>query len=370
METAVRKKVHWGLLIGAGIPAILIILFYLLKDNTRLMDAWVFQVLGPAEQFLGRMWSVVPVSGMEILLTVFLLGNVVWLIRAAVWAMKRRSGREFLFQLLALAVVWLWLWCAFCWMWNAAYHTSTFAQRSGMETAPYSVEQLTVVTKYFAENAARLSSQVSRDEGGHFNENLPSCFQNGVAIYENLTREFPCLFMKSVEAKPLVCSHLQSMLGFTGVYFPLTGEANVNVDAPACLVPATIAHEMAHQRMVSSELEANFIGIAACVTSDDPTFQYSGYLLGLLQLCNALYSVDAEAWNEIAQGNFTRELAADWNDNNTFWAALESPVEAAAGQAYDSFLKENGQELGMRSYGACVDLLVAYFQPMAEKETA
>ena len=38
-----------------------------------------------------------------------------------------------------------------------------------------------------------------------------------------------------------------------------------------------------------------------------------------------------------------------------------SPVEETAGQVYDSFLKGNGQKLGMRSYGACVDLLVAYF---------
>ena len=63
-------------------------------------------------------------------------------------------------------------------------------------------------------------------------------------------------------------------MGFTGVYFPFTGEANVNVDAPACLVPATIAHEMSHQRMVFSELEANFVGIAAAVSCGDPVFQY------------------------------------------------------------------------------------------------
>ena len=51
----------------------------------------------------------------------------------------------------------------------------------------------------------------------------------------------------------------------------------------------------------------------------------------------------------------------DWNDNNVYWQELESPVEQAAEQAYDSFLKGNGQELGMRSYGACVDLLVTYY---------
>ena len=36
-------------------------------------------------------------------------------------------------------------------------------------------------------------------------------------------------------------------------------------------------------------------------------------------------------------------------------------VEETAEQVYDSFLKGNDQELGIRSYGACVDLLVAYF---------
>ena len=68
----------------------------------------------------------------------------------------------------------------------------------------------------------------------------------------------------------------------------------MNVDAPSCLLPATIAHEMAHQRMVAAEQEANFVGIAASVTSGDPVYVYSGYLMGLIQLCNALYPVDPE----------------------------------------------------------------------------
>ena len=135
----------------------------------------------------------------------------------------------------------------------------------------------------------------------------------------------------------------------------------MNIDAPACMIPATVAHEMAHQRMTASEQEANFVGIAAAVSSGDPVFQYSGYLFGLVQLCNALYPAAPEAWREITGTYFTQELANDWNANNAYWAELSSPVEDAAGQVYDSFLKGNDQELGMRSYGACVDLLVTYF---------
>ena len=221
------------------------------------------------------------------------------------------------------------------------------------------------MTRYFAQNAARLAGQVPRDGEGHFAADRETVFQTGPEVYENLTREFPCLAMDSVRAKPIFFSRFQSRLGFTGMYFPFTGEANVNVDAPACLVPATIAHEMAHQRMVASELEANFVGIAACVTGEDVTYQYSGYLMGLIQLCNALYDVAPQTWQAIARSTFTAELSQDWQDNNQYWAAMRSPVEDRAEQVYDSFLKGNGQSLGIRSYGACVDLLVTYFGPAA-----
>ncbi|MGE4276804.1 MAG: DUF3810 domain-containing protein [Lawsonibacter sp.] len=364
METKVRRKVKIGAILAIGLPVLLTGLFYLLKDRRPLMDFWVYRVMAPLEQVLGRVWSILPISGMEVLIVLFLAGNVVWLALAVVLAVRQRRAGDVLRRILALAAVWLWVWCGFCWFWNAAYYSSTFTERSGLMTAPYSVEELAAVTRYFAQNAARLSGQVSRDGENHFAEPLDSCFERGVSVYETLAEEFPILAMKSVKAKPLLFSRLQSIFGFTGVYFPFTGESNVNVDAPACLVPATIAHEMSHQRMVSSELEANFVGIAACVTCGDAVFQYSGYLMGLIQLCNALYSVDAQAWQDIADQTFTPELATDWQDNNAYWAALESPVEDAAGQAYDSFLKGNGQELGMRSYGACVDLLVAYFGPM------
>lgn len=360
-----KKTVSWILPAALALPILLIGLFYLLRSSRKAMDAWVFGIMAPVEQAWGRVWSIVPFSVMELLIALFLLGNAAWLIRAIALLVKEKSFSLFVRRFAALGAAWLWLWCGMCWLWNAAYRASSFTQRSGLETAPYSVEELARVTVYFAQNAAGLSGQVARDNGGHFLLDMNGCLAQGTQVYEALTSEFPCLDMKSVRVKPLVCSRLQSMMGFTGMYFPFTGEANINVDAPACLIPATIAHEMAHQRMVASELEANFVGIAACTTCGDVTFQYSGYLMGLIQLCNALYSVSPDSWYAIAQAYFTPELSVDWRDNNAYWAALASPVEDAAGQVYDSFLKGNGQELGMRSYGACVDLLVAYYGPLA-----
>lgn len=350
---------RWG--VGLGLPLALIALFEVCKGDRERMDGWVFGVMAPVEQALGRLWSHLPFSAAEVLTALLLAGSALWLIRAVVLLVRRREGRAFLRRLLAFGGAVLWLLAAVCWMWNAAYYASNFSQRSGLATGGYTVEELSAVTAFFARQAAALSDQVPREENGSFSRDIEAFFHQGPQIYQNLTREFPCLEMESVQAKPLLCSRLQSILGFTGVYFPFTGEANVNVDAPACLIPATIAHEMSHQRMVALEDEANFVGIAACVTSEDPVFQYSGYLMGLIHLCNALYPVAPDLWYEIAGKYFTAELSTDWNDNNAYWAQRSSQVEETASELYDTFLKGNDQQLGIRSYGACVDLLVAYF---------
>ena len=365
METKkkpLRTPRLWLWLGSFTIPLALIILFETLKTSQDLMSTWVFGLMAPAERFLGRMWSVFPFSVAEVLAALFLAGCVIWLVRAMALVVRQKAPLPFLRRLSALGAAWLWLWAGLCWLGNAAYYTPTFAQREGLNTLPYSVEELAAVTEYFARQAAALAPQVPRDEEGHFAENLSECFDRGPRIYQNIAEEFPSLDIKPVKAKPLLFSRLQSILGFTGIYFPFTGEANVNTDAPACLVPSTIGHEMAHQRMVSSELEANFVGIAACTSCNDVVFQYSGYLMGLINLCNALYPVFPDAWREIAEQTFNRELATDWNDNNAYWAALESPAEDVAGDVYDSFLRSNDQELGIRSYGACVDLLVNYYR--------
>lgn len=364
METkkrAVKLNRAWFRLGAVTIPLALVILFHLLKDKQALMNGWVFGIMAPFERLCGQIWSVFPFSVAEVLTALFLAGCLVWLVRAVVLLFRQRRPLPFLRRLLALGSVWLWLWAGLCWLWNAAYYIPSFAQREGLEAAPCSVEELAAVTEYFARQAAALAPQTARDSGGHFAEKLSGCFDRGPELYRNIAREFPSLDIQAVKAKPLLCSRLQSILGFTGVYFPFTGEANVNVDAPACLVPATIGHEMAHQRMVASELEANFVGIAACTSSGDVVFQYSGYLLGLIQLCNALYSVSPDTWYEIAARTFSPELATDWADNNAYWTALDSPAEDVAGDMYDSFLKGNNQELGIHSYGACVDLLVQYY---------
>jgi hypothetical protein len=172
-------------------------------------------------------------------------------------------------------------------------------------------------------------------------------------------------------------SWLMSRTGYAGMYFALTGEANINIRAPGFLMPATVAHEHAHQLGIFAEEEANFAGILACVTSGNIVFEYAGYFKGLMYLLDALFEADSAAWVEI-RASLSDEVLWDWQHNYDYWqsqrrvetgvvfldtvlTAVTMTVSDAVDTIYDGFLRAQNQELGIRSYGACVDLLVEYF---------
>ena len=39
------------------VPVFLMLLFAQLRDNRAIMDGWVYGIMGPVEQMLGRLWS-------------------------------------------------------------------------------------------------------------------------------------------------------------------------------------------------------------------------------------------------------------------------------------------------------------------------
>ena len=348
-------------------PILLTALFYALKDDPARMEGWIRGYMAPVMQTVGTFWSIFPFSVAEVLAALFLTGSVVWVLRALVLLVRQRKPLAFFRRLLAFGCVLLWLWTLFCWTWNCTYYAPGFAEKNGLSKAPYTPEQLLATTVFFASQASALAGEVPRDEELNFALTLEECFARGQTCYDGLTGLFPELTLSPRQAKPLVCSRLQSILGYTGIYFPFTGEANVNVDQVTSLVPFTIAHEMAHQRMVASEQECNFLGVLACISSDDVAFRYSGYFMGTVYLINALHTLSPDLSREVLTQLLSDEFRVDWNENYQYWENLSSPVQEKAEQAmdqvYDSYLKSQGQTLGLMSYSACVDLLVNFFYP-------
>ena len=213
---------------------------------------------------------------------------------------------------------------------------------------------------YFTEKLAETAGQVRRDEDGVFAVPREEIFDQSPRVYDNLSQEFPFLARRDRKPKKMFFSRLFSAMNFTGFYSPYTGESNLNVDSPACLLPANIAHELAHQRGIASEQECNFLAIAAATSCGDIGYQYSGYLMGYIQLSNALYRADPERWAQRRE-QLPETVLADLRFHSDYWSQFRGLTASVSRSIYDSALKSYGQADGIQSYGTVVDLLIAYY---------
>ena len=280
-------------------------------------------------------------------------------VRRLITDQGRRGRVLYRFALTAVCAV-LTVYAGFSLLWGVNYYAESFQQQSGVYARESTPEELAQVTEYFARQLADCAGQVRRDENGLFAESRDDIFADSVRVFDGVCDAIPCLRMEDRVPKGVRFSTALSAMDFTGFYFPFTGEANLNIDSPACYLPSTIAHEMAHQRGIASEQECNFIAIAASTTADSAAYRYSGWLMGFTYLSNALYRADPEAWQAV-RVLLPDTVAADLRDNSAYWAAFEGPVNDAAQKVYDSFLKSSGDPRGTQSYGTVVDMLMAYY---------
>ena len=344
----------------AGLLAFL--LLFLAARTSRTLMNWVARrVTGPLKDAVGTLCGHTDASVAEVLCLALVAAAIFWLaslVRSLVT--ERRRAAVLARHVLVLACIALSIYAGFCLLWGVNYYTDSFQEQSGVYARESTPEELARVTEYFARQLAGCADQVQRDENGLFAESRADIFAHSVRVFDGIYDEFPCLVMEDRVPKWVRFSTALSAMDFTGFYFPFTGEANLNIDSPACYLPSTIAHEMAHQRGIASEQECNFIAIAASTTAQSPAYRYSGWLMGFTYLSNALYRADQEAWKQV-RVLLPDTVVADLRDNSAYWAEFEGPVNDAAQKVYDSFLKSSGESRGTQSYGTVVDMLMAYY---------
>jgi hypothetical protein len=149
-------------------------------------------------------------------------------------------------------------------------------------------------------------------------------------------------------------------LGLSGFYFPFTAEATVNAALPDAEVPFVAAHEMAHQRGIAPEDEANFQAFLACRESGLAAARYSGALGAFGLAWNALAAAAPDSARTMAPRLLEAGPRADRAAIRAFWARHEGIASHVAERVNHAYLRANAQRGGIASYGRSVDLLLAY----------
>lgn len=159
--------------------------------------------------------------------------------------------------------------------------------------------------------------------------------------------------------KPSHFSGLLTRLGISGFYFPFTGEPHYNAEAPNFQMPFSAAHEMAHQRGVARESEANFVAYLVCVNSRDPSIRYAGYRGGLGVL-SELSRLDPEKAKRLA-GQLGPGYLEDSRRAAHFWAKAAGAAGAFGQRINDLYLRANRVKSGVEDYKRSTALIIGHY---------
>lgn len=255
------------------------------------------------------------------------------------------------------------LFTVFVWNFAAGYQCKPLEDKLELDRKEVSAEELYETAQILVENVNREAELIGygKDKFSVMPYNLHTMNRHLRKAYLNDSASYSFLGYSPGVAKPVLLSEVMSQMHITGVYSFFTGEANINVGFPDYTIPYTAAHEMAHQRGVAREDEANFIAFLVCISSDDPYIRYSGYLNMYEYVANALWSADKDLYYNVAD-KLAKEIKAEMTAYNDFYEQYrDSAASNVSSAVNDSYLQIQGTP-GTKSYGMVVDLAVAYYK--------
>lgn len=189
-------------------------------------------------------------------------------------------------------------------------------------------------------------------------------------VMSDFSKNYAALRYSTGEVKPVLASRAMSYTETVGIYIPFTMEANINIDTIYYNQPVDAIHELAHLRGIMLEDEANYVAYLACISSNEPDFIYSGYMLAYIYASNQLYNEDMELYSRIID-KLSDGVKLDLNANHIYWKQFDTPtgnkIANVSNKLNDTYLNINGQEQGTKSYGMVVDLLIAEYKEKVDE---
>ena len=253
---------------------------------------------------------------------------------------------------------------------GVAYKTSPIEDKLNMERREVSASELFDTAQILVQQINDICSDVrfSYMSFSNMPYDLDGLSTKLCDAYKTAAGKYDFLPVLSVRVKPIMLSKPMTYTHISGIYTYFTGESNINTNFPDYTIPYTTAHEMAHQRGVIREDEANFMAFLVCLESDDPYIRYSALLNMYEYVASALYSADREKYYDTVS-ELDLQVRYEMQAYRDFYEEYQHTVVSSVSDSMNDFyLKSQGQAAGSRSYGQVVDLAVAYFREMTESE--
>lgn len=344
-----------------AISAVLYILFM----NIPVFADWFNQHISPiGRMLLAYLTNWIPFSTTELL--ILLLPFVVVLlicIACRHYSHSKHSALIYVGMLFGVVCI---VGIIFVWNFAPGYYGSTLDKKLSLDRQKVSAKELYETADILSNELNAVSDEIVFTASGAsvMPYSLTVMNEKLLDAYEKFCEKHDFIDTYQSKLKPIMLSEPMSYTHITGVYTFFTGEANLNVNFPDYTLPYTAAHELAHQRGIAREDEANFIAFLVCMESDDPYIRYSALLNVYEYVASALYSADSTLYRK-SYATLPQEIRDERVAYAAFFEKYKENIAATVSQATNNaYLQSQGAAEGTKSYNMVVDLAVAYYRPL------
>ena len=258
----------------------------------------------------------------------------------------------------------------FVWSFAAGYYAKPLDEKLSISRAPSTVSELSSTADLLSDELDGLVDEITflPDGSSVMPYSIGEMNAKILDAYDALQEKQAFVQTFYSRVKPVMLSEAMSYTHITGVYSFFTGEANLNVNFPDYTLPFTTAHELAHQRGIAREDEANFVAFLVCAESDDPYIRYSGYL-SLYEYVSVALATSDYASYKVSYANLPSEVRGERRAYLNFFEKYRDNVAATVSETTNNaYLQSQGASEGTQSYGLVVDLAVAYYRPVIREQ--
>lgn len=316
---------------------------------------------------LAAITSVLPFSLGEVLVLAAAAGVVVWLITAAISIIgklrKRRQTklkRRILLAPIALAGI---IFCLFVLTLFPSYHRVSLEQQLGY-TSEVSDDEVFSAFSQAADALNTLSAATELNSEGEteFDGDFRAMAEAVRKAVDKYAAAHKFIQPHGFRAKGIMLSEPMTYTRISGVYTFFTGESNVNTNYADFMLVYTMAHEYFHARGIAPENECNFLAFAALYESDNEYLRYSALANMFLKLANTAYGIDPDRYAEICS-TLNENFITEYRTYCDFYDRYENKTVSEMSDAVnDAYLKSQGQQSGVASYGMIAAFAANYFK--------
>lgn len=246
-------------------------------------------------------------------------------------------------------------------LWGYNYGRLPVEQQLGLALDPLSVEALKAEMIDEAEQIIRLRPRIpGSDETAIDASFLPEELEGQLRaeLEKNLTElGFPTV--GEVRAKRIYPKGIFLRFSSSGMYFPWSGEGQVDAGLDPLSIITVMTHELAHGYGFGDEGTCNFWAYVACSNSEDPLIAYAGHLDHFRTLAAQYLRYDRAGYLAF-RGKLPKGIQADVDAINENLSKYPDIMPELRYAAYDTYLKAQGIKEGIKNYSRVVMMVKAW----------